>query len=164
MLNINNIFIVVLECQTILIIILIMSTECRILKKGRGVNLIVEHFRFKKDRKCASKQYWRCVVHGCPARVHTTGEADATSVVLEKGEHNHIPDEEMLASLDIKKALCDSARSDKLTPLPTLYHNFVASQPFIPDEMFPSYESCSTQMWSARIMMINYMYKINKVK
>ena len=94
-----------------------MSTDCRLVKKGRGVNLIVQNYRLKKDRTHASKQYWRCVLTGCPARVHTTGEVGDLSVVLQKGEHNHIPDEEVLVAMDMKQSLYDNTRiNDKLTP------------------------------------------------
>ena len=36
-----------------------------------GVNLVYEHYLYKKDHVYAGRQHWRCVTTGCPGHVKT---------------------------------------------------------------------------------------------
>jgi hypothetical protein len=43
-------------------------------KKGRGVNLLYNGYRYSKDKKnSADVQYWKCAIRRCPGCAHTTG-------------------------------------------------------------------------------------------
>ena len=74
-----------------------MDTGLQMIRFKRGVNLVFNKFRYKKDRVVNDKQYWRCNLgNGCRGRVHTTGEGNSMQVVHQV-EHNHLPDEAQLA-------------------------------------------------------------------
>ena len=62
------------------------------------------------------KQHWRCVQAGCPGRLHSTGEGEELKVIHFR-EHNHMPDEEKVASIRVKAKLCDMARAEPLKSL-----------------------------------------------
>ena len=43
-----------------------------IITKGKGVDLMQDGFRYKKDKANKNVQYWRCVQSGCSGRAHAT--------------------------------------------------------------------------------------------
>ena len=80
----------------------------RIVKKGRGYNLLYRGFSYRKDGKSKDgiKQYWRCIQRdGCNGRAHTTGLDDTLLVVFTNEQHEHLPSEE-LATKSTMKADC----------------------------------------------------------
>ena len=79
-----------------------------------GVNLVYEHYLYKKDRVYAGRQHWRCVTTGCP------GHVKQTSVILRwlcARKTSHIPEEERPRSQKLKVSVCVDARA---TPLASL--------------------------------------------
>ena len=73
------------------------NVNAELVKSGRGTNLIVRGYSFRKDRRYPAKQHWRCTVPGCPGRAHTDFTDPPT--VLRETDHNHIPDEEAILRL-----------------------------------------------------------------
>ena len=86
------------------------------IKHSRGHNLVYNNYLLKKDRTYPTKQHWRCVKKGCPGRVHTD-LANPPRVLSVRGEHNHIPDEDLVYTRKMKVVLCDRAKDAPLLPL-----------------------------------------------
>eukprot|EP00920_Eleutheroschizon_duboscqi_P019552 GHVT01046600.1.p1 GENE.GHVT01046600.1~~GHVT01046600.1.p1 ORF type:complete len:102 (+),score=7.77 GHVT01046600.1:233-538(+) len=79
-----------------------------LVKFHRGANLLYKNYLHKKDRVYAGKQHWRCIVAGCPGRVHT--DQHHLTLVLHDKDHNHMADDEMVASRKMKATLCARAK------------------------------------------------------
>ena len=96
------------------------ETEARIIKKGRGTNLIHLGYMYSRDRPGPDgKIYWRCTKKprgSCNARAHTKGEGDELRVIHQT-DHTHEPDEEAVATATIKADFCCNTK----TFLPTVY-------------------------------------------
>jgi hypothetical protein len=92
-----------------------MMDEPKIIKAGRGVNLILNHYRYKKDGKYSAKQHWRCVVtgQGCRGRLHTIGEGDDLQVV-HTAEHNHMADKEKAATVQTRPSYAPWLNNNQL--------------------------------------------------
>ena len=91
------------------------NVNAELVKSGRGTNLLVRGYSFRKDRRYPAKQHWRCTVPGCPGRAHTDFTDPPT--VLRETDHNHIPDEEAILRKRTKHVLCVAAKNRPLVPL-----------------------------------------------
>ena len=71
---------------------LYIADMAKVIKFGKGVNLVLNDYRYKKDCKCGSK-HWRCVMvrQGCKARLHTVGDEDNIDVINQT-PHDHLAD------------------------------------------------------------------------
>ena len=82
-----------------------------IVRKGRGVNLLHNGYRYSKAMKnTAGVQYWKCAVRSCPGRAHTTGNDE----VLKSTDHDHEPDMEAALSAKMKSDLCERAADNPI--------------------------------------------------
>ena len=130
--------------------------EATVVKKGRGVNLIYQGYRHKKDRPLSGKQLWRCVQTGCSARIHTepSCEPGSTPQVLHFVGHNHIPDSEAVMAVRVKSKVCELASMNILQPLCSVYKDFITSELARSDNtdggIIPSFLGCKSQMHRAR--------------
>ena len=65
----------------------------QILQSGKGTNLLLNGYLYRRDKRFAAKQHWRCTVRGCGARVHAD-YADPPIILKETG-HSHPPDNDI---------------------------------------------------------------------
>lgn len=129
--------------------------EAEIVKRHRGLNLIYNNYRHKKDRLHGTKLHWRCVLKGCPARVQTEGSVEIGDhpTVVFFSEHSHMPDTEEIVSVKVKSKVCQLASMDLLQPLCQVYKNFVTGEdaPSNPDNaIVPDFGACRTMMHRTR--------------
>ena len=87
----------------------------QILQSGKGTNLLLNGYLYRRDKRFAAKQHWRCTVRGCGARVHAD-YADPPIILKETG-HSHPPDDELACSKRLKTEMCKTARETPLVPL-----------------------------------------------
>jgi hypothetical protein len=80
-----------------------------ILKKGRGVNLLHNGYRYSKDKKNTVGVQYR----SCPGRAHTTGNDEVQ--LLKSTDHDHEPDMEAALSAKMKSDLCERAADNPTT-------------------------------------------------
>ena len=132
------------------------ETEARIIKKGRGTNLIHLGYMYSRDRPGPDgKIYWRCTKKprgSCNARAHTKGEGYELRVIHQT-DHTHEPDEEAVATATIKADLCTRAASQPTKQLKELYRDYIHSDaaPTEDDDfLVPQLASCRSQMYRAR--------------
>ena len=79
--------------------------EPTIVKKGKGVNLRYNGYRYSKDRKnAAGIQYWKPTFRSCSGRAHST-DTDGLQV-LKATDHDHEPDYGSTLSAKMKSDLC----------------------------------------------------------
>jgi FLYWCH zinc finger domain len=85
----------------------------------QGVSL--NGFRYRFDKKGADGfLYWRCIdLRHCKGRLRTD-DVDPPSNPQERGEHSHLPNEELTAVRRVKTNIRKRA-TDETTPLPTIY-------------------------------------------
>lgn len=123
-----------------------------IVKKGRGVNLLHNGYRYSKDKKnAAGVQYWKCTARDCSGRAHTT-DADGLQL-LKTTDHDHEPDMEATVSAKIKADLCQKAAENPALPMKEVYNQYMTSAdapPIEDDILEPQLQSCKSQMYRAR--------------
>ena len=125
-------------------------SECEIVKKGRGCNLLYNGFSFKKDRAHKNKQHWRCTVHGCAGRVHTS-ETNGLPTVIFSTQHSHMPDEEALTSSIAKSVLCQQAAENPCSSLRQVYRQYVTQHSTSTETVVPNFSACRSMMNRARL-------------
>ena len=92
-----------------------------IVKKGKGVNLRYNGYRYSKDRKnAAGIQYWKCTIRSCSGRDHSI-DTDCLQV-LKATDHDHEPDYESTLSAKMKAGLCQKAADNPTLPMKELYN------------------------------------------
>ena len=68
--------------------------------KNGGISLVdSKGYRYLKNDSHKTKTYWRCSVHKsakCTARAISEVDYNLTQIVNFKGEHTHLPQQEML--------------------------------------------------------------------
>ena len=112
----------------------------QIVQSGKGTNLQLNTYLYRRDKRFATKQHWRCTVRGCWARVH----ADPP-VILKESAHSHPPDDELARSKRLKTEMCKTARDTPLVPLTQV--NFYTFITFVID-----YRSvCNAVHWRPKI-------------
>ena len=67
-----------------------------ILQSGKGTNLLLNAYLYRRDKQFVAKQHWHCTVRGCGAREHAD-YADPP-VTLKESAHSHPPDDELACS------------------------------------------------------------------
>ena len=93
-----------------------------IVRKGRGVNLLHNGYRYSKDKKnTAGVQYWKCAVRSCTGRAHTTGNDEV--LLLKSTDHDHEPDMEAALSAKMKSDLCERAADNPTLPMKEVYNS-----------------------------------------
>lgn len=126
--------------------------EPTIVKKGKGVNLLHNGYRYSKDRKnAAGIQHWKCTVRSCSGRAHST-ETDGLQV-LKSTDHDHEPDYESTLSAKMKAELCQKAAANPTLPMKEVYNQYMDSPdlPTLDDDLLePQLRSCKSQMYRAR--------------
>ncbi|CAF4145951.1 unnamed protein product, partial [Adineta steineri] len=55
------------------------------------LQLVLDNFVFKLNKRTETKNYWKCTVMNCPVHIHTNTNND---LINTKGEHNHFPESE----------------------------------------------------------------------
>ena len=97
-----------------------------ILKKGRGVNLLHNGYRYSKDKKnTAGVQYWKCAVRSRTGRAHTTGNDEVQ--LLKSTDHDHGPDMEAALSAKMKSDLYERAADNSTLPMKEVYNQYMSS-------------------------------------
>ena len=122
-----------------------------IVRKGRGVNLVHNGYRYSKDKKnTADVQYWKCAVRSCPGRAHTTGNDEVQ--LLKSTDHDHEPAMEVALSAKMKSDLCQRAADNPTLPMKEVYNQYMSSDaPLLEDDLLePQLRSCKSQMYRAR--------------
>ena len=122
-----------------------------IVKKGRGVNLLHNGYRYSKDKKnTAGVQYWKCAVRSSTGRAHTTGNDEVQ--LLKSTDHDHEPDMEAALSAKMKSDLCERAADNPTLPMKEVYNQYMSSDaPLLEDDLLePQLRSCKSQMYRAR--------------
>ena len=122
-----------------------------IVKKGRGVNLLHNGYRYSKDKKnTAGVQYWKCAVRSCTGRAHTTGNDEVQ--LFKSTDHDHGPDMEAALSAKMKSDLCERAADNPTLPMKEVYNQYMSSDapPLEDDLLEPQLRSCKSQMYRVR--------------
>jgi hypothetical protein len=122
-----------------------------IVRKGRGVKLVHNGYRYSKDKKnTAGVQYWKCAVRSCTGRAHTTGNDEVH--LLKSTDHDHEPDMEATLSAKMKSDLCKRAADNPTLPMKEVYNQYMSSDaPLLEDDLLePQLRSCKSQMYRAR--------------
>ena len=116
-----------------------------IVKKGRGINLLHNGYRYSKDKKNTAGVQYR----SCPGRAHTTGNDEVQ--LLKSTDHDHEPDMEAALSAKMKSDLCERAADNPTLPMKEVYNQYMSSDaPLLEDDLLePQLRSCKSQMYRA---------------
>ena len=111
-------------------------------KNKKGQNLIINGFKFRRNKTNENFIYLKCSEINCPSRVTMTG--DSKSVFKKPGEHNHLPPDEKIQQENFRKTVIQSVEQNVSRSLKKSYDEAIQgnSEDFLP----PKYEKIRKSM------------------
>ena len=102
-----------------------------------GEALILEDFRYLKNKSIAGKIYWRCANRGCNVYLHTNvfdpdEEDPQIQITQQPGAHGHMPDSDLVATTALIEQMLQLVEADPTCPIKR-----------INDQVIIDYQICS---------------------
>ena len=131
--------------------------EPTIVKKGKGVNLRYNGYRYTKDRKnAAGIQYWKPTFRSCSGRAHST-DTDGLQV-LKATDHDHEPDYESTLSAKMKSDLIWKAADNLTLPMKEVYNQYFSHKSSIISTWYANLHSNYNRKMSELIAICIFLY------
>ena len=99
-----------------------------------GKALIIDNYRYLRNKSTVEVIYWRCAHRGCKVYLHTRWvDVDApnpdVTVVRPPGEHDHAPEEDLVATTALIEQMLERVAADPTLPIKRVYDEAVALAP-----------------------------------
>lgn len=122
-----------------------------------GKALILDNFRYLRNRSRGDRIYWRCARRGCNVWLHTglldVGEEDpAIHVLRPPGQHDHAAEEDLVATTALVQQMLEQVAADPTLPVKRVYDQAVAQAADVGH--MPRFESTKSRLERMRATLM----------
>lgn len=95
-----------------------------------GKILILDQFRYVRNKAHNDKIYWRCATMGCKVYLHTNNfnvqaQDPAIAVLRPPGLHDHLPESDLVATTALIERMLGMVADDLTRPIKRIYDEVI---------------------------------------
>ena len=134
-----------------------MDPYLQVANSRGGRTLILEDYRYLRNKVTPDKIYWRCAHRGCTVYLHTqwldmAADNPAINVVRPPGDHAHAAEEDLVATTALIQTMLERVAADPTLPVRRVYDEAVARARHV--QHMPPFNAVKTRLERRRASLM----------
>lgn len=118
-------------CNMLFFCMLLLNNMAALVKGNRGgVVLLLDNFRYQRNKTVGNITYWRCWHKECRAPLKTSMFLDFERVPkiisVDNNAHNHPPDSQLIKTDSFRNKVVEAVKTDPSRPIKRTYDEAIA--------------------------------------